>query len=172
MQIAATFIEYLVSGCTALLWLLPLLSTSQASLVTITPAQAVLMVPLAYVVGHLVDYLSYKAVSPFKHDSKVDALEIIYASSDLAKEEQIRSSRDRIARGALFNSLCLTLVAIFRPENLNIPFTPVVRIGGLLLLTIICFLMWREFEGRSKSFRDHAIAIINKDKVSKSKDDA
>jgi len=149
MQFAASFVEYLVTGCTALLWLIPLwlLSRPQdkVSLGNVSLDKYVLLLlPALYVVGMLVDSISsllLKWLKPVARRNKTlgqalvdlqwmrlfrkgapelvddssshkNTALILYHSPELAKVMLAHSSRDRIARGALLNSLLAFFIAL------------------------------------------------------------
>jgi hypothetical protein len=91
--------------------------------------------------------------------------EILLHSSDLAKQIEIRSSRDRIARGAAGNVLVATIVfTLFTARvSKDIPWYAVL-VAGLILL-LITILMWYRLEYRTSSFtRKAANAILKTSK--------
>jgi len=215
MQVAATFIEYLVVGCLTLLWILPLIPNTEKLFSKDSGYLAFLLLPAAYVLGMLVDFISkvvvdlirkitsrivenlreggFKALflktvwdfiksvwgiisEPKKrilqffdefdqqhhHFSELNF--IVLYSTDLGKEYQSRSSRDRIARGAFLNVLIFfglvvsglyTLPASFVSEfswlGINI---------ALFLLVILTYAMWRRFHNLSSRFKRNSVREI------------
>ena len=178
MQFAAAFIEYLVTGCCAFLWLVPLFGHSIAAKGALEKAEVALLLPVTYVLGMLLDLLSERLVSPVKRRIKKDARErqselkiasstafLAWHSPELMREFQTRSSRDRIARGAMLNTLLLTIVACFKPGTPGLlgidlsPFGAVVVFGAICIL---CFVLWMRCEWLSTSFKQNAIETIQK----------
>src|SRR4030095_216733 len=119
-----------------------------------------------YLVGMAIDFFAWALTRPIKHqirkraerrygiESKLthgsgvvrQAKFAIYAP-ELAKEAAMRSSRDRIARGAIINSILATIF-----------FLPVL-VGIALILTSI--LMWAGFEHVSYSYELKAEEALN-----------
>src|SRR5438874_11195851 len=135
MQFAALFIEYFVSGATALLWLAPAFGVAPRNAASMQQQIALLLLPMVYVVGHVVDAVSRLLVRPFQSrmplkdyaedrewsaGTDTTAL-IMYSSPELAKHLLALSSRDRIARGAVLNALLLSVVIVVRPGMYSIP---------------------------------------------------
>ena len=169
MTIPGLFIEYLIVGALALIWIYPLLPGSWGA--KLQPAHLPLFALGLYVVGMIVDFFAWILTSHIKgglrawaeaghkytlkelfkilkgqggkiergSDTSRQIRLAIYAP-EAAKEAAMRSSRDRIARGAIINSILFTIIAL-----------PGRRfIGGLMILTF--FVMWVNFELSSYSY--------------------
>jgi len=65
MEIPGLLVEYLVSGCVALIWLLPLLQVLGYSPQN-NPSLAALFLPGLYVLGMVVDFVGWFALGPIK----------------------------------------------------------------------------------------------------------
>lgn len=66
MQFAASFVEYLVSGATALFWLAILFALDRADLASVNTGHVALLLPGIYVLGIFVDSASGVLVGPLK----------------------------------------------------------------------------------------------------------
>ena len=64
MQFVTFFIEYFVTGCFALFWILLVLSKDPFNPTALKTEQVILLTPLIYVLGMLVDLISYYMVHP------------------------------------------------------------------------------------------------------------
>ena len=126
MAMPGLLIEYLVSGAIAFAWLFPLLS---AKLPKVDVGYLPVVFLLLYVLGMAIDFLAWVLTRPpkrwvrtrvwrkYRGDGTKDTqsgtarqAKIALYAPDLAKELAMRSSRDRIARGAVVNAI---LAAIF-----------------------------------------------------------
>jgi hypothetical protein len=155
MALPGLLIEYFVSGALAFAWLLPLL---QGNLPKIDSSYSPVFLILLYVVGMAVDFIAWWLTRLPKHwirgwvyrkyrgaAAAIDsgsgtqrAVKIGFYAPDLAKELAMRSSRDRIARGAIINSF---FAAVF-----ILPWW----IGSLLV--IFSLIVWVSFERISYGF--------------------
>jgi hypothetical protein len=83
-------------------------------------------------------------------------------SPDLGKQYEMRSSRDRVARGAFLNAILLTIsLTIFCPcSNPNLPLLITLPAG--LLLSALCFAMWHRFERLTSKFKRSAFRAVLK----------
>lgn len=121
MALPGLLIEYLVSGALAFAWLFPLL---QSNLPKLDGGYLSVFLPLLYVLGMAVDFLAWWATGlpkrwirrwvyrKYRGSNAVEsesgtarAVRIALYAPELAKELAMRSSRDRIARGAIINAL-------------------------------------------------------------------
>ena len=82
------------------------------------------------------------------------------ASTDLGKQLELRSSRDRVARGALLNAVIGTVV-LFRHHSTQHPLSEYVLLGGLALC-IVLFLMWHRFDRLTHKYRRKAGQAIER----------
>ncbi|RDK07357.1 hypothetical protein [Cupriavidus lacunae] len=115
MKALAVLVEYLVIGAVAALWLVP--AFLQSSFFTRFASKDLLgfaiaaLIPSFYVVGMICDLLGYHAthwlkkrierVHGARRSSQLLHVFAICNEPDLAKEMDIRSTRDRVARGAM-----------------------------------------------------------------------
>ena len=175
MQFAAAFLEYLVTGCGGLLWVIPLFNNAPLELGKLEKVEVALLFPLVYVLGMMIDFVSVKLVSRFKnrirrdlgapkHDIPSTAF-IAWHSAELSREFQVRSSRDRIARGATLNMLLLALVALLRPSTpavLHLSFGRPLAVLVFLGVAALCFAIWWRCEYLSSNFKRQAVDTIIK----------
>jgi hypothetical protein len=120
MALPGLLIEYLVSGALAFAWLLPLL---QNKIPKVDGSYLPVFLLLLYVLGMVVDFIAwwvtrlpkqwvrswvyrrYRGIaSPDSESGTKRAVKIGFYAPELAKELAMRSSRDRIARGAIINA--------------------------------------------------------------------
>jgi hypothetical protein len=97
-------------------------------------------------------------------DAPLSQQAIMLASTDLGKQLEMRSSRDRVARGAFLNAVISTLVlwrdfsAQSRP-----PISPGYVLLGGVVLSLILFRMWHRFHRLTHKYRRKAgKAILRK----------
>jgi hypothetical protein len=219
MNLPGLLIEYLITGATALLWLLLLFYRAQPDFAAqfrldrIDPKTFVFLVPLAYVIGMIIDYVSRFvahaldilivecAIWPLRRricaripDPTSDALgkydrksrvyqklkklieppkekrarlsqhEVMLVSAELGKQLEVRSSRDRVARGAFFNSIVATgVLYYYYSADAHPPVSSQVILFGGLGLSAVLFAMWRRFARLTdKYLRKAGDAIIQK----------
>jgi hypothetical protein len=91
---------------------------------------------------------------------------VFLQSPDLTKQYEMRSSRDRVARGAFLNSILLTIsLTIFCPCSSPYLSLKITLPAGLLLCGL-CFAMWHRFERLTSRFQRSAYeAILKKEAV-------
>ena len=126
MQLATSLVEYFVTGCGAMLWLVPLLVSHSPDVTRFGAGTAVLLVPLLYAFGMAIDFASNKLLkrlikrihgtdkAALLPDDLSETVFIAYRSRQLSQALELRSTRDRIARGFLFNLVVTTIVIQFR----------------------------------------------------------
>jgi hypothetical protein len=149
MAVPGLLIEYLINGALALIWIYPLAKNHGLS--DLSPSYLVLLALGLYFIGMVVDIVAWKVTRPIKRiiRTKVEkkygfesqqipggshmrqAKFALYAP-EIAKESNMRSSRDRIARGAIINSIMATIFLFH-------------WLLGVALI-IISFVMWVGFE--------------------------
>ncbi len=160
MQTPGMFIEYLINGSVALVWVLPILKLLEIPTPKET-ATAALLLPGLYVIGMIIDYFGWFISRSYKGRLKGEALKgsglsdkdtdilqpnvFIYAP-ELAKASEMRGSRDRIARGTFINIVVTTILLSVYSSKLEIPLSPlyVVILGSIL--SMLCGLMWVRFQ--------------------------
>ena len=174
MQLPGLLVEYLINGSCALIWLAVLLKATGIDLPQGNDARLAILLPGLYVLGMIVDYLAVTVLKFFK--SRIEERErqalrgclidsshatITIHSADLAKELAMRSSRDRIARGALINSILVmaAFLILFRSSN-RASLSLIILLFGLAL-SLVCFLMWRRCEIATCRFQSEAAQAIS-----------
>jgi len=172
MQLAAGFIEYFITGSGALLWLVPLFATSRPNASSLNAGNVLLLAPLLYAFGMAVDFASNTMLRKLiRHihsadnehmlpDDLSDTAFISYRSEALARALELRSTRDRIARGFLFNLVVTTLVVAFRDISGLVPIPRYALLISLIVLTVIAFGSWWRFERLTHRLRKHAVRVI------------
>lgn len=166
MALPGLLIEYLIAGGLALPWLLPLLASLGFNVqLAFIPLMAVLL----YAVGMLLDFCAYvlllpskrwlrrriaarmgKLARPVSAPTATRQVKILLYAPDLAKEVNMRSSRDRIARSTMLN--CLLAAIAWRRV---VPW----QIGAVV--AVLCLAMWIFFERSSYSFELRAEEAID-----------
>ena len=186
MQFAASFIEYLVTGTLALLWLIPLSRTLWPRAGNVLPTDlgtltiwAPILLGFVYVIGLLLDFIAYKLIrgkrKGIREEQEAldvrykDALKsrgikslddnafIWYKSPELAKAVAAYSSRDRMARGATLNFAIATIVVPL--VVWSYPASLVVA-GGCLALACIAYFAWVRYQSLSREFKKKAVIVI------------
>jgi hypothetical protein len=184
MQFAAVLVEYLVTGSGALLWIGIALGVNLSTLLVLDPAQVTLLVPVIYVSGMLLDavasillraatrraqerplpWQSRTLLQPDLQPRTAWAPFVVLHSPELGREIQVRSSRDRIARGALLNVMLAVFAMLVWPTNTKnlLPFLPplslTIPIGAGLALLLA--LLWWSAEAQTSQYRQTAVALI------------
>jgi ABC-type phosphate transport system permease subunit len=177
MALPGLLIEYLISGALSLIWLYPLMDrvgiVYRIETQTNTAWTALFVLGL-YFIGMLVDIIAWFITRPLKRKLRNEiaakygmeykpvpgtthvrqARFAVYAP-ELAKESAMRSSRDRIARGAIINAVIGTTVYLIISTKIMI--TLAVGIG----LIVGCFFMWWGFEKVSFGFELKADEVIS-----------
>jgi len=172
MALPGLLIEYLINGILALIWLYPLLK--RLGLADTNSSYLPLFALGLYVIGMIVDYIAWTVTRPIKFRirkrikerygfesnsspgiSHMRQVKFAIYAPEIAKEAAMRSSRDRIARGAIINSINATIVNSILRTNLLLT----LLLG--LVASIICTIMWVSFEKVSYSFEVIAEQAIN-----------
>ena len=185
MQFAASFIEYLVTGSLALLWLVPLCHALRHNIVDILTKLSpftiwtAILLALVYVVGLMLDFVAYtlmhgqrKAIRKeladldgrYKAALKSRGIDhlagnafILYKAPELAKTLAAYSSRDRIARGATLN---FAIAAIVDALILwSYPASLIVS-AAFLALTCLAYFAWFRFQSQSWELKKEAVITI------------
>jgi hypothetical protein len=163
MALPGLLVEYLINGAIALIWLYPLLKKFE--LIDVNSSYLPLLAPGLYVVGMVIDYIALISIRPIKHrirrrieekygveslytPGKAHLRQVKFAiyAPEIAKEFAMRSSRDRIARGAIINSVIATIIISILRTNLLLTL-----LLGLFSI-LINFIMWVGFEKASFSY--------------------
>jgi hypothetical protein len=167
VQFAATFVEYLVTGTVALIWIVPLglalLRRDWAWLGSVLGEQAVLLaIPVLYVVGMYVDSgasLLLKGVkrrirgTPRRANRYDDTVAVLSHSPELAQELRALVSRDRVARGTTLNlMLAVAVIALTQhgPGRARL-------LVAAVLLSLVSLALWWRFDDLSREFKRSAV---------------
>lgn len=156
MSIPGLFVEYLVIGTIAMLWLWPLTSIL-APLVPKDEIFTLLLVPVLYVIGMIIDYVGYLLFRPVRNRIR-DRIYIQYKGDleqsgdlearlfvhapELAKLVTMYSSRDRVARGTTINGIlaAITFVIYFWRTSQWYQIQVAIIVG--VIGTVFCYLLW------------------------------
>jgi hypothetical protein len=179
VQLAAGFIEYFITGSGALLWLVPLFAVSRPNASALNAGNVLLLAPLLYAFGMAVDFASNtilgRLINRIHSSDKQHLLPrnlsetafINYHSETLARALELRSTRDRIARGFFFNLMVTMLVVCFRDVSWLVPMRRYALLISLLGLTVVAFGAWWRFERLTFRLRKHAVRAIMYDPSAK-----
>lgn len=172
MQLAASLVGYFVTGCGAILWLVPLLFSQPHDLSQLGTGAVVLLVPLLYAFGMSIDFASNKALSRLIKrihatdiskqlpDALSETVFVNYRSPELGKALELRSTRDRIARGFLFNLVVAAIVIQFRDMSWLWPYGRLILSPVVVALVAVAFGAWWRFEHLTFRFKKHAVRVI------------
>jgi hypothetical protein len=184
MQFAAVFVEYLVTGSGAVIWMGIVLGVRMHTVLGMEPAQVALLVPVVYLAGMLADavaslllyfpgrrakrhplpWQNRAVLVPDLQPRNAWAAFVTLHSAELGRELQFRSSRDRIARGALLNALLILVTMIVWPGNRAelLPFLPPppVTIAAGTALILLTMVLWWAAESSTSQFLQTSVALI------------
>lgn len=165
MNLRGIRIEYFITGSFSLIWLLLLAHTYDLqpsnSIFSNEILISVIAISTIYVLGMLIDFIGRGYVSlleksiprffPYKKMERTH----IYArraaitvfNPELSKQIDMRSSRDRIARGSIINSFMIGVVLLY-----TLPMQRMQALSVFLGTIVICLLlsyMWMRFQSLS-----------------------
>lgn len=179
MQLAGGLIEYLVAGISGFLWLYPLVNKIAGVTLTVNEGVAILLLPLAYILGVYIDSSSSFIIRVLNLRAKriPDRLQRIlvkftgspydetYARTTriLAKSHELLAmtmmacvSRDRIARCSTLNLLIGFFVSLLvNPSNRGLHIL-------LLIALLWSFTTWLRLVRLSSKFKEQALDAISK----------
>ncbi len=176
MQLPGLFIEYLVIGAITLIWVLPLL-TINTHLIPLKEYLLLLYIPMAYVIGMLIDFIGYLLLRPIrqrlrrkvneKYGVQIDSSAKFYAqlhthSIELAKLVDMYSSRDRIARGTAITSLFATIALVIRFWRIDQ--WDMVYLTGVCGLALFCAfsILWARYQKLSYDLDAYCLSELDK----------
>jgi len=186
MNIPALLIEYLITGGFACLWILPLVWEVIPESVINKPFIALFGIPFLYVIGLMLDMISSFIANKAGWKKKIRESEqtvfteiygevkneifatqiIRYKSPELANEFEKRSSRDRIARGAVINFLLASIIIPLSSLKSTSVNTAVLYFFIVFSICLICFQIWKVCERRSYRFKLRSMYILDDEKNS------
>ena len=160
-------IEYLINGAIAILWISRLIDIEELTAIAEGHTKGLILIPVAYVLGMCIDYIAWwvtqipkqmirdhaaKTVEKAMTDADPpflsaeykyfwkEKIEIEKSYPDLNKAMSSRSSRDRIARGTIFNLIPISIL-----------YVDVMGYWGVVLIAL-AILMWARFEHYNRCF--------------------
>jgi hypothetical protein len=202
LSLPGLLVEYLITGACAILWMWVLFAAiapeQVLDLEDFDAAHATFVVPLAYVVGMVIDYVGRllatglrrliadpvnKKIGPsllsviprrwrrtrklfagehLPRKSLMNQAEILECSVELGKQYEMRSSRDRIARGVFANVAIASCVGAFFRADMPNGFA---LIWGKLtsVAVLLTFAAWFRFHRLTRRFR-HAASLALRDR--------
>jgi hypothetical protein len=171
LQLTGVLVEYLVTGAIALTWLLPLLHSIGFDVRSFGGGIWAALLPGIYILGMTVDSTARFLLSTHRsaiksrvntaqeavgdHDVEV---ELLVAAPELAKGFQIRSSRDRVARGLVVNAALGVLMAPLTAHALSVSFGKLVLFW--ITTAVFAVLAWRRFERLTTEFGTAAVTRL------------
>ena len=173
MSVPGLFVEYLVIGSMALIWFLPLAGLPFEQGVSITLGKAAAFGPAIYVIGMFIDFIAFWLFSgptkkyclkAFAHslidvhppedtkNNKYQRLIWLHKNApEVVKEINMRSSRDRIARGAVVN-IFISYGLAYRTPAVTWEYGALIWQLLWIASFIIGLLLWIFSEGNSYKF--------------------
>ncbi len=185
MQIPGLLIEYLINGSVALIWLLPLIISTNVipDKIDNSTLAVVILVPALYVLGMVIDTVANFIVSPHKARIRermyqkngiseaefqkmdgylIEAKLILYAP-ELAKAVEKRSTRDRIARSSIVNViLAMIILIVYGFSQKNNWLIPVLYLTGGVVVILFCWMMWARYQAGSFAYGITAFQALEK----------
>lgn len=134
---------------------------------------APVLISMIYIIGMIIDSLGkmytdrlermiakhFKSLSVRKFKIECSLAEIIAFNSELGKQLEMRSSRDRIARGAIINTLISIIIFSFKyPENRVIVFA----LGLTIFVSLT--LLWMRYQRLSNKYLNDCQVALLKEK--------
>jgi cytochrome c-type biogenesis protein CcmH/NrfG len=173
--LAGLLIEYFVVGAVASLWLGPLLVEAMVARgpdfpKEMIPIVAATLVPAVYLAGMVCDLLGYKLLHGRKAEiegkvrrdvklksfstQRVHALAVAHEPL-LARELEARSTRDRIARGALIASIPLLWLSPFGAKHYW------VGTASGVAIVVALYLLWVRTQTLSAKYEIQVIEVLS-----------
>ena len=202
MSLAGMLVEYLITGCSALIWIWLILLLPGVDLppgVNVRDLEAhqiAIFVPLLYVLGLFIDYLAKGLtdflddtvrqrfwrpaakrlskltregsllhkwlVGPKSYKGAIEYAEIFLRSPDLGKQLELRSTRDRVARGALINTLLIGVALAWYSHQTGYA-SPLQIIIATFVSCWLWFLIWLRLHGLTDKYHVKAGEAMAKD---------
>ena len=138
MKIDGMFIEYLISGGVALIWIYPLTSIIgvNSEVFSFEPSVILLAIPLTFTIGMLIDFIALKVLSKQRKKIRhkvygdMDTKEMTFyntlyelskINNSLVKHLEMRDTRVRASRGTFINFLLGLLLIPVSYTHLTLP---------------------------------------------------
>lgn len=184
MQLTAHFVEYLIIGSLSLLWLVPLFPRQLLEpYLPLAEKSLIALLPSFYCVGMAIDALGHmltnwhrkhiRAAASHKYSRRYDAppiehatadVDLLLLSTELARAAEVRTTRARIARGAVTNALLAAVVWLPRiaPGLLAHPWRLVLAFLSAAATIVLLWAMWARWQRISFRFEIKAIAMAQR----------
>ncbi len=180
MQIPDLLVEYLINGATSLIWMMPIAMIFGIGTAKLDTAATLILLPALYLIGMLIDFLGSRVLKRYKKRIEQEVYEKIKKATgveqeysehyveaklklyapELAHSVDMRSSRDRIARGSVINFSFATVIwTIFLARQNRFDLAVVCLIVGIILI-LIDVNMWARFQISSYSFSRASLIIL------------
>ena len=181
MSLPGLFVEYLVNGSVALIWLMPLLFTFMPD-ISRSGNLYLVFVPGLYVLGMMIDSLSWAITRPYKkrlHQKICEEYKVTEAQMDGFSEKLLLhnpelltrldmfSSRDRIARGALSNAMLATAVLCGYFLFAHAWVFAIISLLVGTLISFLCLLMWKRYQSSSYEHEIYCLQALEDKKQKK-----
>jgi hypothetical protein len=182
-------IEYFITGIVSLLggwWLYSHIDpTSVLRVRDLTAGHAAVIVPIAYVLGMVVDFvgkhlaesvrLTMKRVhGAFSRSPRADSTdgatsppssamskaELFARAPELGKQAELRQSRDRVARGVFANTVIAGIAALSNWRELPLSFGA--TFAYAVSAGVITYCLWRRYENLTHDFKVKATKALTK----------
>jgi hypothetical protein len=140
------------------------------SISNIEPAKLLLLLPIIYLLGMVVDDLAFgplnkirKSIqqSVFRNSKNYMDEMIAYHSTELYQAYEARVRRVRILGAAIFNWPMLGLAILINVGSGNLPLSIFVVLATFILL-VVSITAWKNLYKRAYEFRRKAIDVIKK----------
>lgn len=171
MSIPGLFVEYLVIGVVATVWMLPWILTYSPKLPQ-GDISSLMFLPGFYVVGMIIDYIGWRILRSLRNRIKRDTYQkykgnesesegfmarLLLHAPDLARTLEMYSSRDRIARGTLINSLISAISYVLYFWIYGQITSVLVSVFICTLAIILTLLLWMNYQRNSYRFEVHSL---------------
>jgi hypothetical protein len=167
MNLRGILVEYFITGGFALLWIFIILKNtgiySELKELDNKIILGVFVISSIYMIGIVVDFIGKKFTEGIRHilvkgfnckkiekDAKFSVAEVYFKSNELGKQYEMRSSRDRIARGSIINIFILTIIVLISLPDESKYYLYVLFVG--ISLFSLSILIWIRFQQRSIQF--------------------
>ena len=173
MSFDSPFVEYLIIGTHTTLWLLltamAIFGIPLSTLMSVDATQALLALPLVYLLGMLFDSLTQRSLNPMRkkiRDGLFNYADLTYrdeyiaiGSPELYSAYEVRVRRVRVIGAAIYNWPLLGVATL-----LHLGFSHIGRsvfvVVSALVLGFVSIIVWRSLYRRAYKFRKNACDVI------------